>query len=70
MNINAAIIGMGIGQKHFEAIEVYKNSRVKIICEKNVINCLINLKGINSVDADHRTGNVFFKGSNYNIFTI
>ena len=35
MNINAAIIGMGIGQKHFEAIEGYKNSRVKIICEKN-----------------------------------
>ena len=35
MNINAAIIGMGIGQKHFEAIEGYKNSKVKIICEKN-----------------------------------
>ena len=35
MNINAAIIGMGIGQKHFEAIEGYKNSKVVIICEKD-----------------------------------
>lgn len=35
MKIVAAIIGMGIGQKHFEAIDNYKNSMVKIICEKN-----------------------------------
>ncbi len=35
MKIIAAIIGMGIGQKHFEAIEGYKNSKVKIICEKD-----------------------------------
>ena len=35
MKINAGIIGMGIGQKHFEAIEGYKNSIVKIICEKD-----------------------------------
>ena len=35
MKINAAIIGMGIGQKHFEAIEGYKNSKVAIICEKD-----------------------------------
>lgn len=35
MKIVAAIIGMGIGQKHFEAIDNYKNSTVKIICEKN-----------------------------------
>ena len=35
MRIVAAIIGMGIGQKHLEAIENYKNSVVKIICEKN-----------------------------------
>ena len=31
----AAIIGMGIGQKHLDAIENYKKSFVKIICEKN-----------------------------------
>ena len=35
MNICAAIIGMGIGQKHLEAIDKYKGSKVKIICEKN-----------------------------------
>ena len=35
MKIKAAIIGMGIGQKHYEAIEKYQNSEVKIICEKN-----------------------------------
>ena len=34
--INAGIIGFGIGQKHFEAIHNYKNSKVKIICEKNI----------------------------------
>ena len=34
--INAAIIGFGIGQKHFEAIHNYKEARVKIICEKNL----------------------------------
>ena len=35
MNINAAIIGTGIGIKHLEAIEDYKKGSVKIICEKN-----------------------------------
>ena len=34
--ISAGIIGFGIGQKHFEAIHNYKNSKVKIICEKNL----------------------------------
>ena len=31
--INAAIIGSGIGLKHLEAIQGYRNSKVKIICE-------------------------------------
>ena len=31
MNIKTAIIGMGIGQKHFEAIENYKGAKVEII---------------------------------------
>jgi len=35
MKIKAAIIGMGIGSMHLEAIENYKGSKVKIICEKN-----------------------------------
>lgn len=34
--INAGIIGFGIGQKHFEAINNYKKTKVKIICEKNL----------------------------------
>ncbi len=34
--INAAIIGYGIGKKHFEAIHNYKKARVTIICEKNL----------------------------------
>ena len=33
--INAAIIGMGIGEKHYYAINNYKGSKVSIICEKN-----------------------------------
>lgn len=33
--IKAAIIGSGIGLKHFEAINRYRNSKVKIICEFN-----------------------------------
>lgn len=36
MKIVAAVIGMGIGQKHLEAIENFNGSRVKIICEKNI----------------------------------
>ena len=35
MKIVAAIIGMGIGEKHLEAINNYKNSKVKTICEFN-----------------------------------
>jgi len=36
MKISAAIIGMGIGSKHLQAIEELKNCSVKIICEKNL----------------------------------
>ena len=35
MKIKAAVIGTGIGLKHFEAIENYKNSKVEVICETN-----------------------------------
>ena len=35
MKIKAAIIGMGIGQKHLESIENYKGSKVTILCDKN-----------------------------------
>jgi hypothetical protein len=35
MVINSAVIGMGIGQKHLESIDGYKNFRVTKICEFN-----------------------------------
>ena len=35
MKIVAAVIGMGVGEKHLEAIDGFKGSSVKIICEKN-----------------------------------
>lgn len=35
MKINAAVIGSGIGIKHFEAINKYKKSKVSILCEKD-----------------------------------
>ncbi len=37
MLIYTAVIGTGIGTKHIEAINFYKNFRVKIICEKNKV---------------------------------
>ena len=37
MKIKAAIIGSGIGIKHLEAINNYKQSVVKYICEKNIL---------------------------------
>jgi predicted dehydrogenase len=33
--INAAVIGMGIGEKHYEALNGYKNTTVKTICESD-----------------------------------
>tara|TARA_Y100000389_G_C17469590_1_gene529100 strand:+ start:1092 stop:2090 length:999 start_codon:yes stop_codon:yes gene_type:complete len=35
MTINSAVIGTGIGEKHIEAIDNYKDFKVKIICEIN-----------------------------------
>jgi len=35
MKIVAAVIGMGVGEKHLEAIDSFVGSKVKIICEKN-----------------------------------
>ncbi|MDC3068625.1 Gfo/Idh/MocA family oxidoreductase [Candidatus Pelagibacter sp.] len=35
MKIIAAVIGMGIGEKHLTAIDGFLGSKVKIICEKN-----------------------------------
>ena len=67
--IVAAIIGMGIGQKHLDAIENYKNSVVKIICEKD-------LKKINFLKKKYPekeiTSNVnkIFENKNVNLVSI
>jgi len=37
MKIYSAVIGMGIGKKHLDAMDGYNNSYVKVICEKNKI---------------------------------
>ena len=69
MNIKAAIIGMGIGKKHFEAIEGYKNSHVITICEKDK-NKIIQLKkkypNKNIVSDD----NEIFKNKQINLVSI
>ena len=51
--IKAAIIGSGIGLKHFEAIHNFQNSKVLIICEKNLakINLLKKFPKIKIVDS-------------------
>ena len=35
MKVKAAVIGMGIGEKHLKAIDGFLGSEVKIICEKD-----------------------------------
>ena len=42
MKVCAGIIGMGVGKKHFEAIEGYKKSYVKTIRKKQDLQKLIN----------------------------
>ena len=36
MKVISAVIGMGVGSKHLEAIDSIKNAEVKYICEKNL----------------------------------
>lgn len=48
--IKAAIIGSGIGMKHFEAIDRYRNSSVKIICEKDKAKAKILKKKFRNIE--------------------
>ena len=69
MRIVAAIIGMGIGQKHLEAIENYKNSVVKIICEKNKNKIrLLKKKYPSKIITDNE--NVIFSDKDINLVSI
>ena len=69
MKIRAAIIGMGVGQKHFEAIENYKGSKVEIICERNSkkIN-LLKKKYPKKIFTNNE--NDIFKNKNINLVSI
>ncbi len=69
MKINAGIIGMGIGQKHFDAIEGYKKSQVSIICEKNK-NKLDILKKKYPNKLITNDENKIFKDKNINLVSI
>ena len=69
MKINAGIIGMGIGQKHFDAIEGYKKSQVSIICEKNK-NKLISLRRKYPSKVITNDENKIFKNKNINLVSI
>ena len=58
MKIIAAIIGMGIGEKHLEAIDKYRNSKVKIICEFNK-DKIIKLKKYPKIDFTTNEDDIF-----------
>ena len=69
MKIISGVIGMGIGQKHFEAIENYKKSKVKIICEKDSLK-LSKLKKKFPNKIITNNDNVIFKDKDINLVSI
>ena len=69
MKIIAGIIGMGIGQKHLEAIDKYKGSIVKTICEKNEKKIKL-LKKKYSDKIITRNENDIFLDKNINLISI
>ena len=34
--IYSAVIGLGVGMKHFDTIRKNKNCEIKIVCDKNI----------------------------------
>ena len=69
MKIIAAIIGTGIGEKHFEAIDKYKSSKVKIICEKNKLKLkILKKKYPNQIITNDE--NLIFKDKDINLVSI
>ena len=69
MKIIAAVIGMGVGEKHLEAINGFMGSKVKIICEKNKKNSNIKKKNIQImiVTSDEET---IFKDKQINLVSL
>jgi len=69
MKVTAAIIGMGVGQKHLDAIDNYKKSFVKIICEKNEK----KIKSLKKKYPDKiitKNENIIFKDPSINLVSI
>jgi len=58
--ISAGIIGFGIGQKHFEAIQNYKKAKVKTICEKNIKKLKYLKKKFPKIKITNRENDIFF----------
>lgn len=69
MKINAAIIGSGIGIKHLEAINKYKKSDVKILCEKNKAKRKILIKKYPSIKIVKNENDIFLD-KNINLVSI
>lgn len=69
MKICAAVIGTGIGIKHIEAIDGYKNAYVKIICEKN-LEKLNKLKKIHKKKILTSNENIIFNDKEINLVSI
>lgn len=69
IKIKAAIIGMGIGQKHLEAINKYKGSKVLLICEKNRKKILELKKKFPKIKIT-RNENEIFKNKEINLVSI
>jgi len=59
MIIKAAVIGSGIGLKHYLAINNYRNSEVKIICEKNLKQIKKLKKKIKNVEITSKEQKIF-----------
>ncbi len=69
MKICAGIIGSGVGAKHFEAIQNYKKSLVKFICEKDKKKHLILKKKFKNTKIISNE-NEIFKDKNINLVSI
>lgn len=69
MVINSAVIGMGIGQKHLESIDGYKNFRVTKICEFNTKKLTILKKKYKSKIITQNEDDIF-KDKNIKLISI
>lgn len=69
MKIVAGIIGSGIGLQHFKAIQNFKGSKIKYICEKNTQKRIILKRKFSSVQII-KSPNKIFNDPNINLVSI